>query len=34
MIDDAEKSSTMSLETFNERWELEIQRIKKRIVNG
>jgi hypothetical protein len=34
MIDDAEKSPTMSLETFNERWELEIQRIKKRIVNG
>jgi hypothetical protein len=24
----------VSLETFNERWELEIHRIKKRIVNG
>ena len=23
-IDDAEKSPTMSLETFNEKWELEI----------
>jgi hypothetical protein len=31
-IDDAEKSPTMSLETFNEKWELEIQRIKKLIV--
>jgi hypothetical protein len=31
-IDDAEKSPTMSLETFNEKWELEIQRIKKLMV--
>jgi hypothetical protein len=31
-IDEAEKSPTMSLETFNEKWELEIQRIKKLIV--
>ena len=31
-IDDAEKSPTMSLETFNEKWVLEIQRIKKLIV--
>jgi hypothetical protein len=31
-IDEREKSPTMSLETFNEKWELEIQRIKKLIV--
>lgn len=31
-IDEAEKSPTMSLDTFNEKWELEIQRIKKLIV--
>jgi hypothetical protein len=31
-IDEAEKSPTMSLETFNEKWELEILRIKKLIV--
>ncbi|WP_310559375.1 hypothetical protein [Flavobacterium sp.] len=31
-IDEAEKSPTMSLETFNEKWELEIQRIKKLII--
>ncbi len=31
-IDEAEKAPTMSLETFNEKWELEIQRIKKLIV--
>ena len=31
-IDEREKSPTMSLEAFNEKWELEIQRIKKLIV--
>jgi hypothetical protein len=31
-IDEAEKSPTMSLDEFNKKWEIEIQRIKKLIV--
>lgn len=30
-IEDAEKSPTMSLETFNEKWEKEIQKIQSLI---
>lgn len=32
MIDDAEKSPTMSLETFNERWEKKKQEILSRMA--